>query len=91
MDFIVGLPKSINKSMIMVIIDHLSKYAHSSDLQHPLKVSMVAQVFLSNIFKLCGMLKSIMSYHDPTFTSNLWHKLFQLQGTQFNLSMMYHP
>ena len=28
MDFIVGLPKSGNKSVIMVIADHLSKCAH---------------------------------------------------------------
>jgi hypothetical protein len=28
MDFIVGLPKSSNKYVIMVVVDHLSKYAH---------------------------------------------------------------
>jgi hypothetical protein len=28
MDFIVVLPKSGNKSIIMVVVDHLSKYAH---------------------------------------------------------------
>jgi hypothetical protein len=28
MDFIVGLPKSGNKSIIMVVFDRLSKYAH---------------------------------------------------------------
>jgi hypothetical protein len=28
MDFIVGLPKSGNKSVITVVVDHLSKYAH---------------------------------------------------------------
>jgi hypothetical protein len=28
MDFITGFPKSGNKSVIMVVVDHLSKYAH---------------------------------------------------------------
>ena len=28
MDFIVGLPKSGNKSIIMIVVDCLSKYAH---------------------------------------------------------------
>jgi hypothetical protein len=35
MDFIVGLPKSGNKSVIMVVVDRLSKYAHLCALQHP--------------------------------------------------------
>jgi len=39
MDFIVGLPKSGNKSVIMVVVDHLSKYAEfflfNIHSQHP--------------------------------------------------------
>jgi hypothetical protein len=35
MDFIVGLPKLGNKSVIMVVVDHLSKYAHFCALHHP--------------------------------------------------------
>ena len=42
MDFITGLPKSGNKSVIMVVFDHLSKYAHFWTLQHPFTTSMVA-------------------------------------------------
>jgi hypothetical protein len=72
MDFIVGLPKFRKQIMIMVVVDHLSKYAHFCALQHPFKASIVAQVFMDNIFKLHGMPKSIVTDHDPTFTSNLW-------------------
>jgi hypothetical protein len=46
MDFIVGLPKLGNKSIIMVVVDHLSKYAHLCDLQHPFTTSIVAQLFM---------------------------------------------
>jgi hypothetical protein len=46
MDFITGLPKSGNKSMIMVVVDILSKYAHFCALQHPFTTSMVAQSFM---------------------------------------------
>jgi hypothetical protein len=65
MDFIVGLPKSGNKSIIMVVVDHLSKYAHFCALQHPFKASMVAQVFMDNIFKLHGMPQSIVMTMIP--------------------------
>jgi hypothetical protein len=34
MDFIVGLPKSGNKVVIMVVVDHISKYAHFCAFPH---------------------------------------------------------
>jgi hypothetical protein len=46
MDFIVGLPKSSNKLVIMVVFDHLSKYAHFCALQHPFTTSTVPQLFM---------------------------------------------
>jgi hypothetical protein len=70
MDFIVGLPKSGNKLVIMVLIDHLSKYAHFCALQHHFTIATVAQIFMDNIFKLHGIPNSIVSDKDPTFTSN---------------------
>jgi hypothetical protein len=60
MDFIVGLPKSGNKSVIMVVVDHISKYAHFYALQHPFTTSIVAQIFMDQVFKLHGMPHSIV-------------------------------
>jgi hypothetical protein len=34
---------------------------------------------------------SIVSDRDPTFTSNFWQELFNLQGTQLHLRTTYHP
>jgi hypothetical protein len=70
MDFITGLPKLGSKSAIMVVVDRLSKYAHFFSLPHPFTASMVAQIFMDQVFKLHGMLHSIVSNRDPTFTSN---------------------
>jgi hypothetical protein len=91
MDFITGLPKSRNKSVIMVVVDRLSKYAHFCALHHPFTASTVAQIFMDQVFKLHGMPNSIVSDRDPTFTSNFWQELFKLQGTQLHLSSAYHP
>jgi hypothetical protein len=46
MEFIIGLPKSGNKSVIMVVVHRLSKYAHFCALQHPFTASAVAQIFM---------------------------------------------
>jgi hypothetical protein len=91
MDFIVGLPKSGNKSVIMVVVDHLSKYAHLCALQHPFYCIHSGSNFMDNIFKLHGMPHSIVSDRDPTFTNNFWQELFRLQGTQLHLNTTYHP
>jgi hypothetical protein len=91
MDFITSLPKSGNKSVIMVVIDPISKYAHFLALQHPFTASMVAQIFMDQVFKLHGMSHSIFSDRVPTFTSNFWQELFKVQGTELHLSTTYHP
>jgi hypothetical protein len=46
MDFITGLPKLGNKSIIMVVVDHLFRYAHFCTLPHPFTASTVAQIFM---------------------------------------------
>ena len=91
MDFITGLPKSGKKSVIMVVVDRLSKYAHFCALPHPFTPTLVAQYFMDQIFKLHGMPTSIVFDRDPIFTSNFWQELFRLQGTQLKLSTSYHP
>jgi hypothetical protein len=78
MDFIVGLPKSGNKSVIMVVVDRVSKYAHLCSLQHPFTASNVAQLFMHHIFKLHRMPHYIVSDRVPTFTNNFWQELFKL-------------
>jgi len=91
MDFIVGLPKSRNKSVIMVIVDRLSKHAHLCALQHPFTTSTVGQCFMDNIFKIHGMPHSIVSNRDKRFTRNFWQDLFKIHETQLQLSTSYHP
>jgi len=91
MDFIVGLPKSDNKSIIMVFIECLSKYAHLCALQHPFTTSTMAQIFMDNIFKLHGMPHSIISDRVPTPTNNFWQEFFKLRCTQLHLNTAYHP
>ena len=75
----------------MVVVDHISKYAHLCALQHPFTTSIVAQLFMDKVFNINGMLHSIVFYRNPTFTSNFWQELFKLQGTQLHINTTYHP
>ena len=46
MDFITGLPKYELKSVIMVVLDKITKYTHFCELSHPFKTSIVAIAFM---------------------------------------------
>ena len=68
MDFITGLPKSEGRSVIMVVVDILTKYAHFCGLSHSFKANKIATAFMETIQKLHGNPKIIVSDKDPIFT-----------------------
>ena len=91
MDFIEGLPKSQFKSIILVVVDRLTKYVHFIALSHPYTASKVAFVYMQFVFKLHGMLASVVSDRDPIFTSRFWRELMKIQGVELAMSSAYHP
>ncbi|WVZ52822.1 hypothetical protein U9M48_003843 [Paspalum notatum var. saurae] len=91
MDFIEGLPKSEGYSVILVVVDRLTKAAHFIPLKHPYTALTVAKVFLDSVVRLHGLLVSLVSDHDPIFISAFWRELFKLYKVQLALSTAYHP
>jgi hypothetical protein len=56
MDFITGLPKYEGNTIIMVVVDRLTKYVHFFSLYHPFKESIIATKFMETIQNLHGVL-----------------------------------
>lgn len=91
MDFITHLPTVHGKSVIWVIVDRLSKFAHFIALPTSFTAASIASVFLVDIHRLHEMPKSIVSDRDRVFVSKFWTELFKLSGTKLCFSSAYHP
>jgi hypothetical protein len=91
MDFITRLSKSEGKSVIMVIVDRLTKYAHFFVLSHPFKSRIVVIVFMETVQKLHGNPNIIVSDRDPIFARHFWAEIFSCLGTQLTHRSYYHP
>jgi hypothetical protein len=91
LDFVEALPRVHGKTFILSIVDRFSKYCHFLPLAHPYNAESVAHVFFADIVRLHGILQSIVSDHDPVFTSAFWRELMRLMGTKLHMSSAFHP
>jgi hypothetical protein len=90
-DFITHLPNSFGHTVVWVICDRLSKYVHFIGLPTRFSAKDIAIRFSTEICRLHGLPKSIVSDRDPLFLSNFWKELFRVQGTTLKYSSAYHP
>jgi hypothetical protein len=91
MDFIEALPKSEGHTVILVVVDRLTKFAHFILVKHPYTGNTIAHLFLDLVVKLHGMPSTIVSDRDTVFVSNFWKELFKLYKVTLALSTTYHP
>jgi hypothetical protein len=89
MDFMQGFPRVGGKSMVLAVVGRFSMYTHFILLGHPYIVVSVTKVF-DKIFKLHGVLWSIISDHDPVFTNTFWSELFRLYVVELRMSTAFH-
>ena len=90
MDFISGLPKSRGYDTILVGVDRLSKYSHFIVIKHPYTARNIVEIFVKEIVRLHGILKSIFSDRDLLFMSKFWQEIFRMR-TKLQMSSSYHP
>ena len=92
MDFITHLPPTLSGyDSIFVVVDRLSKMAHFIPCATTITAEEAAHLFVSHVFRLHGMPKTIVSDRDPKFTSNFWKGLMSALGCTIAMSSGYHP
>jgi hypothetical protein len=92
MDFIVGLPRTRDGyDSIWVIVDRLTKVAHFIPMKTTYSGDQLAELYMSRIVCLHGVLKKIVSDRGTQFTSRFWKRLHESMDTKLNFSSAYHP
>jgi hypothetical protein len=92
MDFIVGLPRTRDGyDSIWVIVDRLTKVAHFIPMKTTYSGDQLAELYMSRIVCLHGVLKKIVSDRGTQFTSRFWKRLHESMDTKLNFSLAYHP
>ena len=54
-------------------------------------MDQLAELYVNEIVRLHGIPLSIVSDHDPWFTSRFWKELQLALGTRLNFSIAFHP
>ncbi|GKC95121.1 putative reverse transcriptase domain-containing protein [Tanacetum coccineum] len=92
MYFITKLPRSKNgHDMIWVIVDRLTKSAHSLAIREDYSMKRLAKIYIDEIVARHGVLVSIVSDRDGRFTLRCWKTIQKALGTRLDMSTAYHP
>jgi hypothetical protein len=92
MDFIVGLPLTGHRfNSIWVIINRLTKSAHFIPVHTFYRAEKYAELYISRILCLHGVLKTIIFDRSPQFVARFWEQLHASLGTCLIHNSAYHP
>jgi len=90
-DFITKLPVVAGKDMILVVCDRLSKMTHFVATTEGTSVEGLARLLWDNVWKLHGLLESVVSDRGPQFAAELMKELNSMLRIKTKLSMVFHP
>ena len=90
-DFIMKLPVSKSHDSILVVCDRFLKMSHFVVMTEKTTAKGLARLFRDNVWKLHGLLVSVISDRGPQFAAGLTRELNKMLGIETKLSTAYHP
>jgi transposase InsO family protein len=91
MDLIVKLPISTGYNSILVIVDRYSKMAHFIPCSEESSAEDVANLLISNVFRLHGLPDEIVTDRGPQFVARFWAQLLGGLKIKICKSSARHP
>ena len=90
-DFIMKLLIVAKKDAILVVYNRLSKIAYFMATTKGTSAKELARLFKDNMWKLHGLLESVVSDQGPQFVVRLIKELNRILRIEMKLSMVFHP
>src|SRR5258708_8601965 len=91
MDFIEQLPMLEGFTVILVIMDRLTKQSLFIPTHNTVDAPQLAQMFLTHILSKHGTLGHTTSNHGAEFISHFFHSLGSLLNMKLHFMSGYHP
>ena len=85
------MPIIVEKNAILVVYNRLSKMIHFVATTEGTLVEGLARLFRDNMWKLYGLLESVVSDRGPHFAAELMKKLNRMLEIETKLSIAFHP
>ena len=90
-EFITKLLIVAGKNVILVVCDRLSKMMHFVVTMEGTLAEGLARLFRDNVWRLHGLLESVVSDRRPQFAVELTKELNRILGIKTKLSTAFHP
>ena len=90
-DFITKLLVVAGKDAVLVVCDWLSKMTYFVATTKGMLAEGLARLFRDNVWKLHGLLESVVSDREPQFAAELTKELNRMLGIKTKLSTAFHP
>uniref|UniRef100_A0A8C9RLK8 Integrase catalytic domain-containing protein n=1 Tax=Scleropages formosus TaxID=113540 RepID=A0A8C9RLK8_SCLFO len=91
LDFLVDLPASEGKTVVLSVVDCFSKACRLIPLPKLPNVLEVAEILFEQVFRLKGLPEDIVSDRGSQFTSQVWKAFWRWLGVTVSLTSGYHP